>query len=262
MNYHDLHSFILRLDRIDGGLSTLTQKLILAVHTVTLMNDFLCIGTEEELDHGEDLFLPPKWKLHKDGIYTLAYRNPRNNEILLMKMFFDQGELAVNAVCSSNRGRILSSSLDLELSITRKEAGVFMFNEENLRFITERIEQDIFEKGNMKRVHIVLEQKPPAKVKEVPKHQKKLAPKIATYSYLSPLVNSAGHYMQSPLTPPLKFSNLYPEMDTTNSYQAGHSTHASYSNSNPYHSIVTYTMSVSPIPNSPELNMFFGLQSF
>eukprot|EP01017_Pseudomicrothorax_dubius_P028647 TRINITY_DN3415_c0_g2_i1.p1 TRINITY_DN3415_c0_g2~~TRINITY_DN3415_c0_g2_i1.p1 ORF type:complete len:289 (-),score=71.87 TRINITY_DN3415_c0_g2_i1:85-951(-) len=144
LNLNEIRIRLMEISLI-GGATEPHEKVILAIHSVNLVNGLICTGVQED-DEREEFLLPPNWKVNSEGIYSLRYSNPKNGDTIFMKFIHDRDILDINAVLSTNMGQIYSTELSLEKAVSKNEAEGWVINEENLRYIHEKYAKQLLPK--------------------------------------------------------------------------------------------------------------------
>ena len=88
------------------------QKLILYLHASNLASGLKCTGKNED-DPESDFFIPPNWNKSEDDVYSMRYKNLKNNETIYFKFIQEENQLIANAVKSLKTGHIYSASFNI-----------------------------------------------------------------------------------------------------------------------------------------------------
>ena len=112
------------------------QNLILYLHAANLASGLKCTGKNED-DPESDYVIPLDWNKSEDDVYSIRYKNPKNNETIYFKFIEEKNLLDVNAVRFSKTGRIYSNSISMN--------DIKKFDKESLEKIRMKYQKDILD---------------------------------------------------------------------------------------------------------------------
>lgn len=87
-------------------------KFVLLIHSINLSYDLKCSGLFED-DPEIEKDLPSNWKKGIDGIYSFRYNNPKDKDIIYLKIVIEGDLVDINAVTALNNDKLISTQFNL-----------------------------------------------------------------------------------------------------------------------------------------------------
>lgn len=97
---------------LDRDVTDPKLELVLLIHTVNLAYDLKCTGLNED-DPEIEKDLPSNWKKDVEGIYSFRYYNPKDKNIIYLKIVIEEDLVSVNAVTAAKNDELLSTEFKL-----------------------------------------------------------------------------------------------------------------------------------------------------